>query len=290
MKNIKYIFFGSPEFAQTILFALIDAGLPPIAVVTNPDRPFGRKKVLTPPPAKLLAEKYNIPVFQPEKIGEECVEEMKTLEAETFVVAAYAKIIPKMLIDAVPLGALGIHPSLLPHYRGASPIQGAILGGEKETGVAIYKMDEAVDHGPVFAERKTEIGENETYVELQKRLANIASEMIVEILPKFANGEITPVEQKHEEATLTKKFKTEDGFVSEEILAKALSGENAEEAERVSRIIRALNPDPGVWTLRQAQGKPQRIKLLSAKLENGRLKLEQVQMEGKTPQPAKLYF
>ncbi len=290
MRNPKYIFFGSPEFAETILSALIVAGFPPVAVVTNPDRPFGRKKIITPPPVKLLAEKYNIPVFQPEKIGEECVEEVKTLEAEAFVVAAYAKIIPQALIDAAPLGALGIHPSLLPRYRGASPIQGAILGGEKETGVAIYLMDAAVDHGPVFAERKTEIGENETYLKLQKRLAEIASEMIVEILPKFANGEITPVEQKHEEATLTKKFKTEDGFIAEDILSKALSGENSEEAKSVSRIIRALNPDPGVWTLRQSQGKLQRIKLLLAKLENGQLKLESVQMEGKTPQPAKLYF
>lgn len=282
----KYIFFGSPEFAETILSALITAGLPPIAVITNPDRPFGRKKIITSPPAKLLAEKNGIPVFQPEKIGEECIEEVKTLGAEVFVVAAYSKIIPKALIDVAPLGALGIHPSLLPRYRGASPIQGAILGGEKETGVAIYLMDAAVDHGPVFAERKTEIGENETYLELQNRLAKIGGEMIVEILPKFTNGEITPVEQKHEEATLTKKFKTEDGFIDEKTLAIALSGGNPEEAERVSRIIRALNPDPGVWTLKNEK----RMKLLSSKLNNGQLKLESVQMEGKTPQPAKLYF
>lgn len=283
---MRYIFFGSPEFAGTILSELITAGFPPVAVITNPDRPFGRKKIITPPPVKLLAEKNGIPVFQPEKIGAEFIEEIKTLEAEAFVVAAYSKIIPQALIDAAPLGALGVHPSLLPLYRGASPIQGAILGGEKETGVAIYKMDAAVDHGPVFAERKTEIGENETYLELQKRLAKIGGEMIVEVLPKFANSEITPVEQDHEKATLTKKFKTGDGFVSEETLARVSSGEDPEEAEHVSRIIRALNPDPGVWTLKNGK----RIKLLSAKLEDGRLELDSVQMEGKTPQPAKLYF
>lgn len=283
---MRYIFFGSPEFAETILSELIAAGLPPVAVITNPDRPFGRKKIITPPPVKLLAEKNGIPVFQPEKIGAEFIEEIKTFEAEAFVVAAYSKIIPQALIDAAPLGALGVHPSLLPLYRGASPIQGAILGGEKETGVTIYKMDAAVDHGPIFAERKTEIGENETYLELQKRLAKIGGKMIVEALPKFMNSEITSAEQDHEKATLTKKFKTEDGFVSEESFAKALSGENPEEAARVSRIIRALNPDPGVWTLKNGK----RIKLLSAKLEDGRLELDSVQMEGKTPQPAKLYF
>lgn len=289
-KKYKYIFFGSPKFAEVVLSGLIASGSAPMAVVTNPDRPFGRKKTLTPPPVKILAEKNGIPVFQPEKITDELVEEIKKLSPDAFVVAAYAKIIPKKLIDAASLGAIGVHPSLLPLYRGASPIQGALLGGEKETGVSVYLMDEMVDHGPVFAERRVAIEADETYASLMEKLAVAGGELVAEVLPQFFAGKIVPVEQRHELATLTRKFGTEDGFIGEETLRKAFSGESRADAELSDRMIRALNPDPGVWTTRQIKGKPQRIKLLEAGLSGDRLVLKLVQAEGKTPQPAKLYF
>lgn len=281
MKKIKYIFFGSPEFAEIVLTELLSAGLPPIAVVTNPDKPFGRKKILTSPPVRVLAEKNKIPVLQPEKITDEFISDISGLEPEMFVVAAYSKIIPEKLINIAKLGALGIHPSLLPFYRGASPIQGAILGGERETGVSIYLMDKAVDHGPVFAQTKVNVGSSESYRFLQEKLAKAGGKLVAEILPKVVRGEGAPVEQNHELATFTKKFKTEDGFISEEILTGALSGNNPANAELAGRIIRALNPDPGVWT--EKNGK--RIKLLVAEVIDGKLNLKLVQMEGKTPAP-----
>lgn len=279
MKKINYIFFGSPEFAETVLARLIEAGLPPLAVVANPDRPFGRKKIITPPPVKILAEANSIPVFQPEKITDEFIGKVKELSPDLFVVAAYAKIIPKKLIDVPSLGALGVHPSLLPKFRGASPIQSVILSGEKETGVAIYLMDELVDHGPVFAESRFEIKPAETYSELLGRLAETGGELISKVLPQIVSHEITPVAQNEAAATFTKKFKTEDAFLAEEVLALATSGEHEREAELADRMIRALNPDPGVWTMKGGK----RIKLLEAELVSGKLELKTVQVEGKSP-------
>jgi methionyl-tRNA formyltransferase len=286
MKKIKYIFFGSPEFAETVLNKLIDSGLPPMAVVVNPDRPVGRKKELTPVPVKLLAEKRAIKVFQPEKITDEFISEIAELKPEMFVVAAYAKIIPLKLIAIPPLGALGVHPSLLPLYRGASPIQSAILGGEKETGVTIYMMDERVDHGPVLAEKSLEIHFEETYPKLLARLAELGGELIAETLPRAHAKKIIPEIQREELVTMTRKFESDNAFISEDVLKSALSGVNLFEAELADKMIRALNPEPGVWTFKGGK----RVKLLEAKLKNGRLVLKTIQIEGKTPQPAKVLF
>lgn len=284
--KINYIFFGSPEFAGIVLQKLVAAGYPPLAVVTNPDRPVGRKKELTPPPVKLLAQKHGIKVFQPEKITDEFIYEMTELKPELFVITAYAKIIPLKLIAVPVLGSLGIHPSLLPLYRGASPIQSAILGGEKETGVTIYMMDEKVDHGPMLAKRSLGIHHDETYPKLLTRLAELSGELIVETLPKAHAKEIIPEVQKEELATFTRKFESDNAFVSEEVLKSALSGANLFEAELADRMIRALNPEPGVWTVKNGK----RVKLLEAKLKDGRLTIQTIQIEGKTPQTAKVLF
>lgn len=286
--EIKFLFFGTPEFALIILQKLIIAGFVPSALICNPDRPVGRKKIITPPPTKVLANKLNIPVLQLEKI------EVKNLEKEIskkvknqlfdfFIVAAYSKIIPIEIIKIPRLGVIGVHPSLLPKYRGPSPIQSAILNGEKTTGITLYLLDEKVDHGPILAKREMETC-NFSFSDLSKKLAELGGDLLVEILPKFLKKEINPLPQNEVEATYTKKFKTEDGFVDEKLLKEGIEiGGNA--AIVIDRKIRALNPEPGVWTILFYKNQTKkRLKLLESEIKNNKLSLKKIQLEGKRPQ------
>lgn len=273
---MKYIFFGSPRFAEIVLQQLLLANLKPVAVVTNPDRPVGRKGIIAPPLVKTLAEKNNIPVLQPQKLSE-IFEKLKELDADLFVVAAYAKIISQSVLDLPKFGTLGVHPSLLPKYRGSSPIQSSILGGEAETGVAIFQIDKEVDHGAVYAKSILEISPRETYESLEEKLATLGGELVAEIIPMVVNKEITPTEQNHEEATFTKKFSTEDGFVNSETLKKALEVGGLEALE-IDHKVRALAHEPGIWTLENGK----RMKIWQTKItEEGKLKLIETQYEGK---------
>ncbi len=273
---MKYIFFGSPRFAEIVLQQLLSANLKPVAVITNPDRPVGRKGIITPPLVKTLAEKNNIPVLQPQKLSES-LEQLKELDADLFVVAAYAKIIPQSVLDLPKFGTLGVHPSLLPKYRGSSPIQASILEGEAETGVAIFQIDKEVDHGPIYAKTILEISPRETYESLEEKLATLGGELVAEIMPMVVNKEIVPTEQNHEEATLTKKFSTEDGFIDSETLKKALEFGGLE-AITIDRKVRALAHEPGIWTLENSK----RMKIWQTVItEEGKLKLVEIQNEGK---------
>ena len=278
--SMNYIFFGSPRFAAIILEHLIGAGMPPTALVTNPDRPVGRKQAMTPPATKIAAQAGNpsIKIFHPETLDEKFLETLKAWKPEFFVVAAYAKILPQAVLDIPARGTVGTHPSLLPQYRGASPIQGAILGGEKETGVTLYLMDAKMDHGPILAEERVPVADDETYLSLQEKTAIAAGKLLEGTLPKLAAGKIEPMPQNESEATFTKKFKTEDGFVPEEDLRAAME-RNTEKAIAIDRKIRALAAEPGVWTMQDGK----RIKLLKARIENGLLKLLETQREGEKP-------
>ncbi|MDO8664347.1 MAG: methionyl-tRNA formyltransferase [Candidatus Liptonbacteria bacterium] len=287
---MKFVFFGSPEFASIILEKLIAAGFVPEAVVCNPDRPVGRKKVITPPPTKVLAKKHNIPVFQPETL-ENFKLQILNYKFDFFVVAAYAKILPKDIVEIPKLGTIGVHPSLLPKYRGASPIQSAILAGEKETGVTLYLLDEKMDRGEIVSSIKYQVSSDDTYKTSEKKLAELGGSLLAETLPKFLAGEITPKPQNESEATYTKKFSTEDAFIEEKELESALSGTNPEIACSIYRKILALTPEPGVWTyantltnghIRISDG-TKRVKLLEAELQNGKLILKVIQTEGQKP-------
>ncbi|MDP3052503.1 MAG: methionyl-tRNA formyltransferase [bacterium] len=283
---MKYAFFGTPDFAAVILEKLIKSGFPPAAVVCNHDRPVGRKKIITPPPTKVLAEKYEIKVYQPEKLEIRNFQ-LEIGEIDFAVVAAYAQIIPKEILEMSRLGTIGVHPSLLPKYRGSSPIQSAILSGESETGVTLFLVDEKVDHGPIFAQRKLEFSiSNFQFSKLQQLLAELAGYLLIETLPKFLKSEITPLPQDESQATYTKKFKTEDGYVDLE----------KDDPIIIERKICALNPEPGVWTIlipeelssliranSSIQNK-KRVKLLEAELVDGKLKLTKIQFEGGKPQ------
>jgi methionyl-tRNA formyltransferase len=271
---MKYVFFGSPEFAAIILEKLIGAEFVPEAVVCNPDRPFGRKKIITSPPTKMFVagkKTLSVPVLQPEKLDENFINQVFGFDPDIFIVAAYSKIIPQEILDIPKLGTIGVHPSLLPKYRGASPIQSAILAGEEKTGTTLYLMDAKMDNGAILANSELRIKNSEwNYESLMKKLAEMSGELLAETLPKFIKGEIVPLPQNDSETTFTKKFKTEDGFVD-------LEKDNPIEIERK---VRALNPEPGVFTIKNDK----RMKILEAELDaNNKLILKKIQLEGKKP-------
>jgi len=295
---MKYVFFGTPEFAARVLEKLIASGLAPAVVVCNPDRPVGRKQVLTAPPIKSLFLKPEarnldgaVPVLQPEKLDDGFRFQVSGFRPDLFVIASYGKILPADVLAIPRLGTVVVHPSLLPKYRGATPIQSALLAGDATTGVSLLLADEKVDHGPVLAKREAHIVKRETYETLVQKLANLAGELLVETLPKYVAGEITLQSQDESQATFTKKFTTEDSYVLEADLKTALDGSNPEAARAIDRKIRALNPEPGVWSQINglAIGHTQitgnkRVKLLDAEVVDGALKLTVIQIEGKNPQ------
>ena len=272
MNNSKFIFFGSPRFAEIVLSNLLEEGFIPSTVICNPDKPTGRKKIITSPKVKTLAEKHNIPVLQPKKLTDEIIRNYAF-----GVVAAYANIIPKSVIELFPKGIIGIHPSLLPKLRGATPIQSAILKGEKKTGVSLFLIDEKVDHGPIIAKSEIPISDEDTYLTLEEKLGLLGAKLLINKIDDYLSGEITPSPQNDEEATLTKKFIREDAFIE---IGEILEAENGKNTEEVSRKIRAFYPEPGAWTIQKGK----QIKLLDCRVENEKLILKKIQIEGKKPQ------
>lgn len=304
---MKFVFFGTPEFAAVILQKLIEGGFIPTAVVCNPDRPIGRKKIIAPPPAKTVVRngklESRIEILQPED-PLSLIPRLSSLQPDFFIVAAYAKILPQKVLDIPRLGVIGVHPSLLPKYRGASPIQSAILNGDEETGVTLYLLDDKMDHGPIIAVQKIKT-ESKNYAELMRELAEIGGDLLVETLPKIIECEtptpregrspdycvgIKPRPQNESEATYAKKFSTEDAFVDEKALEEAMNGGNPEAARRIERKIRALTPEPGVWTHMRALANPRisddgskKVKLLEAKIQDDALIFKTIQIEGEKP-------
>jgi methionyl-tRNA formyltransferase len=170
---VRLVFFGTHEFAATILGGLLDNPLFEVClVITQPDRPVGRKQELHPSPVKLLAQKYNIPIEQPSSLKSY---QLSAMSFELGIVAQYGLLIPKHVLDSFPLGVINVHTSLLPKYRGASPIQSALINGETETGVTIMKMDQGLDTGPIILQKKTTIDPDETYTHIDKKLASLGT-------------------------------------------------------------------------------------------------------------------
>ena len=290
---MNYIFFGTPEFAVIILEKLINAGFIPEAVVCNPDKPVGRKKNITPPPVKVLAEKYKINILQPEILANYKLQ-ITNYKPDFFIVAAYSKILPKEILKISRFGTIGVHPSLLPKYRGASPIQTTILNGEKETGVTLYLMDKEIDSGPILATSHLPLSNSDNYELMIKKLAESGADLLVEFLRKIepiSNQQLVisnlAIPQDESQATYTKKFKTEDAFIESQDLEKAQNGSagSSQVAAEIDRKIRALNPEPGTFTLSLSKGGlSKRMKILEAILTaDGKLKLKKIQYEGKKP-------
>ena len=242
------IFFGTSEFAIPILEALHKESYEIVAVVTTPDSAIGRKQILTPPPIKVTAQKLGFEILQPQslKIGslKNSLEvenlKLKIADADVGVVASYGKIIPKEIISSFPKGILNIHPSLLPKYRGPSPIQHALFNGDKETGITIILLDEKVDHGPVVARQESKIINYELWEELHNKLAKMGAELLVKTLPDYLAGKIKPKPQENSRATFTKIITKEDGKINWHKKAKEIHNQ-----------FRAFHKWPGIYTLWQ---------------------------------------
>ena len=201
---MKIVFMGTPDFAEASLRALLDAGEDVIAVFTQPDKPCGRGMALSASPVKQLAEKSGIPVYQPITFKDgEATETLRSLAPDLLVVVAYGRILPQAFLDVAKKGSINVHGSLLPKYRGAAPIQWAVLNGDKTTGVSVQYMAAAMDAGDVIASRETEIGEFETAGELFDRLKDLGAELLVETVKNIAAGNIERTAQNDAEATYT---------------------------------------------------------------------------------------
>lgn len=269
---MKYVFFGSFRIAADILNGIINAGYIPAAVVCSPDKLAGRKKILTAPPVKIIAGEHKIPVLQPDSLKNFTLNPIP-YPLDFTLVMGYPKIIPKEIISLPRLGTIGVHPSLLPKYRGPSPIQTAILNGEEETGVTLYLIDEKVDHGQVLAKGKSQMANGETNAELEKKLAKVAAELVVKTLPDFLAGKIVPKEQDHATATFTKKFSSADGQVDFQ----------KDDPRTVYRKIKAFYPEPSVWTMNFPGSEGKRVKLLEASWSDNKIHITAIQVDGKKP-------
>lgn len=248
---MRAIFFGTPEIAAVALRSLVDVA-EVVAVVCQPDRPAGRGLTLKPPETKVLAGELGIPVFQPTKLRTpEFAAWVREQNADVAVVIAYGRILPKAVLDAPRRGCMNLHASILPSYRGAAPINWAIVRGEKETGVALMQMDEGMDTGPVFCTRTLAIGADETAGELYVRLAELAAKVVREDLAKAVSGELAAVDQDHARATMAPMLKKDDGRVDWTL-----------PAQEVHDRVRGMTPWPGAHTTLDGQ----RFKVLQTKL------------------------
>ncbi|MBQ3164889.1 MAG: methionyl-tRNA formyltransferase [Lachnospiraceae bacterium] len=235
---MKVVFMGTPDFAVGALEAIIEAGHEVTAVVTQPDKPKGRSGQMQFPPVKECAVKYNLPVFQPIKVKEpEAVEELRKYEADIFVVAAFGQILTKEILDMPRYGCVNIHASLLPKYRGAAPIQQAILDGEAETGVTIQQMNEGIDTGDILSTVIVPIDKKETAETLFVKLEEAGAQLIVDTLVKIEKGEITPVPQDHAKASYVKMMKKTLGKIDWN-----------KDAVVIERLVRGLNSWPSAYT------------------------------------------
>ena len=193
---MRVVFMGTPDFAVPCLEALMNAGHEVVAVFSQPDKPVGRKQVLTAPPVKETALKFGIPVCQPQRIKDsDTAEIIEKLHPDINVVVAYGKILPADVLSAAHYGSVNVHASLLPKYRGAAPIQWAVLNGDAETGVTVMQMDEGLDTGDMLLVKRTEIGENETSEELFERLSAIGAKALIEALELIESGNVNPIKQ-----------------------------------------------------------------------------------------------
>ena len=275
--GIKIIFFGTPEFAKIVLGKIIKtpsfkdkkAGhwkFEILAAVTAPDKPVGRKRIPTPPPVKVLAQENNIPVLQPTDLTDQkFARQLKSFSPDLIVVAAYGKIIPKNILDIPKFGSLNIHPSLLPKYRGASPIQSAILNGDKETGVTIMLMDEKMDHGDIISKFQFPISNDDTYEFLSKKMAELGAGLLIKTIPDYVAGKIKPIGQEHDKATYCKIIKKNDGKI-----------DWSKSAQEIYNQWRAFYPWPGVFFQSTINNQQITIKLIE-------INLSDVKNEGKNP-------
>ncbi len=277
----KFVFFGTPHVASGTLEVLHERGYLPQQVVTSPDSPQGRGLVMTPSAAKMWALEHNVPVITPEKVTDEVIEEINKYECTYALVAAYGKILPEALIASFPLGILNVHYSLLPKYRGASPVETALLHGDTVTGVTIQQMVPELDAGDVLASSTVAIEPEETTRELRSRLVVLGANLLADLLPSFEAGTATHTPQDPIQATKCKKIKKEMGQLDMETDTPEMHLENW-------RKYRAFAESPGTYFFvpkTTAAGVRQlRLKITHASFMDGKFIVERVIPEGKSEQ------
>lgn len=296
---MKLIFFGGNQLSVIVLEQLINSKIRPNLIITVPDKPVGKKKILTSPPLKLAAQRLKLETIQPVSLKKdpEIIKKLKDLQPELGVVAAYAKFFNQEAINVFPKGVLVVHPSLLPKYRGASPIQTAILNNDFDTGVSIILLDEKMDHGLILAQETVKLTGKEYFQEIYEKLANLGGKLLAKTIPLWIDKQITPMAQNESKATMCKKLEWKDGKIDVN-----------DSVEKTFAKIRALGQEPGAWIELQINSKELRIlkiirakpvkelriknnelrmgpqeldKELVLKCQDGALLLEQVQPEGK---------
>ncbi len=303
--KLNFVFWGTPDVACQTLEILKQNGFIPSLIITAPDKPQGRKMLITPPPVKVWAEQNNVPFIQPDKLEELNIifaasaqadepskailqqenmsESKKDIKFDLSIVVAYGKIIPKYLIDAPKLGSINIHYSLLPKYRGASPVESAILNGDNQTGVSIQKMEYKMDSGPLIAVEKIPIIPDEKAPDLRKRLIKIGGELLVKTLNTPSASDTSPyiregwvgVLQDESEATYCKKIKKEDGLISEEDLRESVLDQS--KSVILYNKFRAYFTWPRIFFFQNNK----RIIISHAMLENSEFKIKKVLPESR---------
>jgi len=295
---MKVVFFGTPQFAVPFVRHLhADKRIKLEAVVTQPDKPAGRKKTMTPPPVKEFAQKMGIPVFQPEKIknNSEFIKTIKEIKPEFIIVVAYGAIFPKEILEIPKVDCINVHASLLPRYRGASPIQSALLNGDKETGISFMSMDEKLDTGDIYLLKKVAIADDDNQESLFEKLSDIGATLLPSILRDIKDGILTPIPQYESLASYCKKISKDDAQIHPE----------KEDAVNIENKFKAFTPWPGIYMV----FKGKRLKLLDIKeleteeklnagklislkerlllgTKNGILEIKKIQPEGKKPMSA----
>lgn len=272
MKKLTIAYFGTPYFSAILLDKIVtDKTLPfqVMYVVTQPDKPVGKKQIVTPSPVKEVAEKYKIPIseFKP------------ALDVDLCLVYAYGVILPKELLTVPKYGFFCIHPSLLPKYRGASPIAYPLMSGDTKTGVTIFQMDEKIDHGPIVVQKEMNIAPDDRRPQLEKKLTSLAFDLLKTIDFK----KLHPLEQDHSKATYTHFLKKDDGYIPFGHFTRS------DLVKSIYNRFRGLYPWPGIWTLITIKDQEKRLKITDLEYTNSRLIIKKVQLEGKNEVDFKIF-
>jgi len=292
----RIVFMGSPEFSLPTLQILSEHYMIS-GVVTQPDRPAGRGRTMTSPPIKILAESLGLPVIQPRRLREtQAMRQLQAWNPDLIVVAAFGQILRQEVLDLPPFGCINVHASLLPRWRGAAPVQAAILHGDEVSGVTIMKMDAGIDTGDILSQKAVPILPADTGESLGKRLAPIGADLLIETLPRYIRGEIEPVHQTEDGASYAPMLKKEDGQL-----------DFSQPAAALERTVRAMQPWPGAFTYWQNQP----LKVYKAQIASGPVKpgerlvvsgmpaigtsqgvlvLEEIQPAGKRPMPGDVFL
>jgi methionyl-tRNA formyltransferase len=266
----SFAYFGTPYVASDTLAYLLEHGYRPSVVITSPDAPRGRGLVLTPCETKVLAIEHGIPILTPEKITDEVIAEIAAYGCDYGIVVAYGKILPESLIQAFPLGLMNVHYSLLPKYRGASPVESALRSGDSMTGVAIQQLVYQLDAGDILASVEVPIESNETTRELRPRLVQLGAELLVSLLPSFESGTATRTPQDHAQATRCGKILKSEGELNLE-----------DDGRKNWNTYRALAESPGTYFFADRHGKRVRVKILTASFNGTTFTPDRVIPEGK---------